>query len=163
MSSVSPQTVYGFVPIPSEWRDSIGFIVGKGGSGIHNIRQFAGKGTTIHVTNDQSGNPTHFSINVIGFKDLNGKMNRAVWKINQIFEAGLPSNKKPHDEKPVSKKTPSRKATFAYMMDQLSDSDDDIDQDLQSNEDDIVQHEEKISRVGKPPRNFFKKPTRTGN
>ena len=52
---------------------------------------------------------------------------------------------------------------FAYMMDQLSDSDDDIDQDLQSNEDDIVQHEEKISRVGKPRRNFFKKPTRTGN
>jgi len=119
--------------VPSKWKTSIGFIVGKGGSGIHAIRNFAGKGTQILLVNDSQGLPLHLSISVLSHKDARGKMNRAIFRIQQLFQQPLPSNvtkftKKIHHS---SKNKPS----FADFLHQ--DTDDSDHDDADSDHDDV--------------------------
>ena len=164
--SQSLKTVTGQVQIPSEWQGNIGFIVGKGGSGIHAIRQFAGKGTSIFVVNNGDDVPTHFDISATGYVDVQGKVNRAVWKINEIFSKGIPTpSVKTFERKESKEKKLTGKAQgLAFMASLIDDDDSDEEQDSdEETEKDIAEHDAKIARVGKAPRNFFKKPTRTGN
>ena len=163
--SQSLKTVTAQVQIPSEWQGNIGFIVGKGGSGIHTIRQFAGKGTSIFVVNNGDDLPTHFDISATGYYDVLGKVNRAVWKINEIFSKGIPTpSVKAVEKKGTKEKKLAGKAqSLAFMASLIDDDESDEEQDEQEQDEDIAEHDAKIARVGKAPRNFFKKPTRTGN
>ena len=163
--SQSLKTVTGQVQIPPEWQANIGFIVGKGGSGIHTIRQFAGKGTSIFVINNGDDLPTHFDITATGYSDVQGKVNRAVWKINDIFSKGIPTPSVKTVEKKGTtvKKLTGKAQSLAFMASLINDDSEEEEQDEQEQDEDITEHDAKIARVGKAPRNFFKKPTRTGN
>ena len=138
MSSISP--IQDNIIVPHHWKTSIGFIVGKGGSGIHAIRNFAGKGTQIIVVNDSDGLPLHFSISVLSHKDARGKMNRAIFRIQQLFQQPLPSNVTKSTQK--IHKTSKKKPSFADFLDE-DEVDSDQDDEL-SHQDDELSHQEHV-------------------